>query len=261
MITWFGRFIGTVIGLFLLGPMGIVIGFVLGLQLDRYFHSAWKKGHWAAQNVFFNATFKVMGYLAKADGRVSEQEIQAARDTMQRMGLNEQQRLKAIELFNQGKNGDINLTAELYQLRQACHSQQALLRLFLEIQFQAALADGYLSAHKQEILQHICAQLGIAPIHFSGFGSREQRQQGSYQNSYRQSRAVRSNLDDAYAVLNMAKSATNAEIKKAYRKLMSQNHPDKLVAKGLPESMIKLATEKTQKIQAAYDQICTARGM
>lgn len=253
MITWFGRFVGMIIGFVLLGPVGIVIGFILGLQLDRYFHSSWKKGHWAAQSVFFNTTFKVMGYLAKADGRVSVQEIQAARYTMQRMGLNEQQRLKAIGLFNQGKNGQINLVNELSQLRQVCHRQQALLRMFLEIQFQAALADGYLSRDKQEILQQICIQLGIAPINFGGFNS----QQGTSQPS----RAVRSNLDDAYSLLNITKAATNAEVKKAYRRLMSQHHPDKLVAKGLPDAMIKLATEKTQRIKAAYDQICAARGM
>jgi len=258
MITWFGRFIGMLIGLFLLGPVGIVIGFICGLQLDRYLHSSWKKGHWAAQSVFFNTTFKVMGYLAKADGRVSEQEIQAARYTMQRMGLNESQRLKAIELFNQGKNGQINLAHELSQLKQVCHNQQALLRLFLEIQFQAALADGYLSPQKQSILQQICTQLGIASVNFGGFNS---QQQGSYQHSYRSAQAVRSNLDDAYNVLNISKAATNAEVKKAYRRLMSQNHPDKLVAKGLPDSMIKLATEKTQRIKAAYEQICAARGM
>lgn len=263
MITWFGRFICTFIGLALFGPIGLLIGFAIGYQLDRYFAALWQRGHWAAQNAFFNTTFKVMGYIAKADGRVSEQEIRAARQIMQRMGLDKNQRLRAIDLFNQGKEGRLNLTEELSRLRQVCHRQQPLLRMFLEIQFQAALADGYLSTAKQRILEQVCVQLGIAPLNFAGFGYQQhRRQQGQREQSYQDTaRPIRSQLDEAYAVLNIAKTASNAEVKKAYRKLMSQNHPDKLVSKGLPESMIKLATEKTQQIQKAYDQICAARGM
>lgn len=259
MTIWFGKIIGMILGLILFGPIGLIIGYVIGQQLDRYLQSTWQQGHWAAQNVFFNVTFKVMGYLAKADGRVSEREIQIARTIMQRMGLNEQQRLQAIELFNQGRDGNINLIQELSQLKQACHSQQVLLRMFLEIQFQAAMADGYLSLAKQQILQQLCMELGIAPMNFADFGY--QRQHYSHQRSQQQTFSTKSNLDKAYSLLNIAKTASNAEVKKAYRKLMSQNHPDKLVSKGLPDSMIKLATEKTQQIQAAYDQICAARGM
>ena len=59
----------------------------------------------------------------------------------------------------------------------------------------------------------------------------------------------------------ISEQASPAEIKKAYRKQMSQHHPDKLLAKGLPEEMIKIATEKTQNIKAAYDRICAAKGI
>ena len=259
---------GIILGFLLLGPAGIIIGFILGLLLDQYFHSVWNKGQGASNTCFFNATFKVMGYLAKADGRVSEQAIQAARDIMRQMKLSEQQCLKAIALFNQGKKGNINLAHDLSQLRRNCYSQPALLRLFLELQFQAALADGYIRAGKQAILQQICQQLGFAPINFADvgyhqhqYGHQHRHQQHSYQSSYQPTRSVRSMLDEAYAVLNIASTATNVEVKKAYRRLISQHHPDKLVAKGLSEAMLKVATEKTQRIQAAYDQICKGRGM
>ena len=75
------------------------------------------------------------------------------------------------------------------------------------------------------------------------------------------SRNTASSLDEAYQVLGVAKTASDAEVTKAYRRLMNQNHPDKLVAKGLPESMMKAAEEKTRSIRAAYETICAARGI
>ena len=72
-------------------------------------------------------------------------------------------------------------------------------------------------------------------------------------------RSVAGQLDDAYAALGVAASASDKEVKQAYRKLMSQHHPDKLAAQGVPEDMMKVATEKAQEIQAAYDLIKTAR--
>jgi DnaJ like chaperone protein len=68
-------------------------------------------------------------------------------------------------------------------------------------------------------------------------------------------------LEDAYAVLNVSADASDAEVKRAYRRLMSQHHPDKLVAKGLPEEMMKLATQKTHEIRQAYDRVKAARGL
>lgn len=261
-MLWIGKLIGSIIGLMMFKAVGLVIGFYIGHQFDRYMYNLLQrspKGAWATQTAFFNATFKVMGMVAKADGRVSEQEIRTARVIMQRMRLNEEQRLRAIELFTAGKDGNIQLSLELANLKRACHNQRPLLQMFLDIQFQAAFADGFFSASKQTILQQICRDLGFAMFDFTAFN--QQGRQQSQHRQYQQYSQARSGIDDAYSTLSIAKSATNAEVKKAYRKLMSQNHPDKLVSKGLPESMIKLATEKTQKIQAAYDQICTARGM
>jgi DnaJ like chaperone protein len=68
-------------------------------------------------------------------------------------------------------------------------------------------------------------------------------------------------VSQAYDVLGIDRTASDAEVKKAYRRLMNQHHPDKLIAKGLPEEMIRIATEKTQQIKQAYEQIKTDRGM
>ena len=82
---------------------------------------------------------------------------------------------------------------------------------------------------------------------------------GRYQ-SGAQVQPTEAQLSSAYALLNVAEDASDAEIKKAYRRLLSQHHPDKLVAKGLPEEMMKMAAEKTHQIRKAYEIIREQRG-
>jgi DnaJ like chaperone protein len=273
MNIW-GKLIGGFFGFLLAGPLGLILGVFIGHLFDKGLakNQAWTffstVNPTVAQQAFFDSTFLIMGHIAKLDGRVSEAEIQAARSIMQRLGLTEAMRQKAIDLFNQGKQATFDLEKTLQSLVQACHHNKILLKLFVEIQMQTALAEQPLSHAKQRVLQKICQYLGFAPLNFSFFEhifNFEQafRQQSSQQQDYYQESRSRHqlNLQDAYAILGVSEHATPAEIKKAYRKLMSQHHPDKLLAKGLPEEMIKIATEKTQNIKAAYERICAAKGI
>lgn len=275
MNIW-GKIIGGFFGFLLAGPFGLIIGIFIGHLFDRGLthHQGWSfsaANQSIAQQVFFDSTFLVMGHIAKLDGRVSEAEIQAARAIMNRLGLNEAMRQKAINMFNQGKLASFNLEETLQKLAQACQRNKVLLKLFVEIQMQTALAEHHLTPEKQKVLQKICQYLGFAPLNFSLFEhlfnfeqafrqqSGYQQQQGGYYHSSHSRHQL--HLKDAYAILGVSETATPAEIKKAYRKQMSQHHPDKLLAKGLPEEMIKIATEKTQNIKAAYERICAAKGM
>jgi DnaJ like chaperone protein len=275
MNIW-GKIIGGFFGFLLAGPLGLLLGVFIGHLFDRGLsnNQGWAfstVNPSAAQQAFFDSTFLVMGHIAKLDGRVSEAEIQAARAIMHRLGLTETMRHKAIDLFNRGKLTSFDLEKTLKHLVQTCHRNKVLLKLFVEIQMQTALAEQPISRAKQKVLQKICQYLGFAPLNFSFFehlfnfeqafrqqSSQYQQEKGQYQ-SPRPRHPL--NLQDAYAILGIANTATPAEIKKAYRKLMSQHHPDKLLAKGLPEEMIKIATEKTQNIKAAYDHICEAKGI
>lgn len=270
MITWWGKIIGAFCGFLLAGPLGLLLGAFIGHGFDRGLHrqrySFTGADQTQAQQAFFKATFLVMGHIAKLDGRVSEAEIQAARDTMARMGLDEQHKQQAIEFFQQGKQPDFNLTQALADLMQTSRHNRVLLQLFIELQLQAAMAGGSLSQAKQRALQAICQQIGVAPLNFMFFEdlfqfNRNYRQgyQQSYQQQYRAPQRAQLRLEDAYALLGVPASATDADVKRAYRRLMSQHHPDKLIAKGLPEEMLKVATEKTQNIKAAYERICEAR--
>lgn len=268
-MNWTGKILGMVIGFLLGGPIGLVIGLFLGHLVDqgllrKLFNSVTysRTNQSRVQGVFFNTTFMMMGYVAKSDGRVSENEIRAARNVMNNMGLNDSMKREAIRLFTEGKQPHFNPRAAIAQLKQVCLFQPNLLRMFVEIQVQMAYADGRtISDRKRQVLESMCHQLGVTGFNFSQFEQRYRAEQ-SYQR-YRQAprQDPKQYINDAYEVLGIKSSASDAEVKKAYRRLMSQHHPDKLMSKGLPPEMIKMATQKTQQIKSAYEQIRKARAI
>ncbi|MCD6046590.1 MAG: djlA [Gammaproteobacteria bacterium] len=270
-----GKFICGLIGLMLAGPFGLIIGIMIGHFFDRGLAQHLRAGgafgtqNTEAQQAFFKATFQVMGYIAKSDGVVTQEEIEQARLIMRQLNLNESQKQAAIEAFNEGKQADFNLDAAVNKLINKCRGQRLLLQLFLEFQIRAATIHGQLDAGKERIITRLSEQLGFLKQNTFNFEQffrsfNEYAQQGGHQGFHGQGGNPFKNqmsLDSAYQTLEITSAASDEEIKKAYRKLISQNHPDKLVSKGLPPEMIKLATEKTQQIQLAYERICAARGI
>lgn len=258
-MSWWGKLVGGGLGFALGGPIGAMIGAMMGHQFDQ--SAASQRGQFGAdpgsqeriQAAFFTATFSVMGHIAKADGRVSPQEIQLAKQMMAEMHLNREQQEAAVKLFNQGKQADFALDEVLEQFRIECHRKTTLMQVFIEIQIQAAYADGTKHPAEERILRHICSVLGYSPDLLSQLESLIFTQQRGYQQTARA--PSESDLANAYRILGVDSSAPDAEVKKAYRRLMNQHHPDKLVSKGLPEEMIKVATNKTKEIQKAYDLI------
>ena len=269
-MSWWGKAVGGAIGMMIGGPLGALLGVALGHQFDHGIGGVLSDGDLDAaemeqiQAAFFTATFSVMGHLARADGRVSEDEIDMAQRVMREMRLDNEQRKVAIRLFNEGKQPGFALDAALRQFRQVAHRRSNLLQMFLEIQTYAAYADGLLHPAEEQMLQHIFRMLGFSHFEFEAIAGRVQAEMtlGNRQTGSRHppTRPTPLTDRDAYALLGVDPAADKGQIKKAYRRLMNQHHPDKLVAKGLPEEMLALATEKTRKIRAAYDHLMARRG-
>jgi len=269
-MSWWGKVIGGAFGFMLGGPLGALLGATLGHGFDKGLSGveqlggpqSWGEGDQErVQAAFFTATFSVMGHVAKADGRVTEDEIDLARRTMEKMQLDEEQKRAAIGLFNTGKEDGFPLVDVLEQLRKECHRRVNLIQMFLEIQITTALADGELHPSEQQVLISVAEHLGISRGQFERLLAMVIAQQRFSRREWGAAKAPasRESLSEAYQLLGETKASSDAEIKKAYRRLMSQHHPDKLVSKGLPEEMMKIATEKTQEIKAAYELVRRSR--
>lgn len=266
-----GKIAGGIIGYTTGGFTGLLIGLFLGHQFDRhlplwamkFLSKVLVKHHLEVQKIFFEATFSVMGCIAKADGRVSEQEILLARQVMERMQLPPEAQREAIRFFTEGKSPGFNLDAMLERFKRATLRRRDLVQIFLELQLGAAYADGELQAVERDLLLKIFTTLGFTVAEFERLETMiraeiHNRQQGAAGAAAGRTRGM--SLTDAYAILNVSESASDTEVKKAYRVLTSQHHPDKLAAKGLPPEMMKLAEEKTHEIRTAYERIREVRG-
>ena len=256
-MAWWGTVLGGTLGYMFGGPLGAILGAAVGSNFSRGVQlndaqPGFRRGQQErVQAAFFTATFSVMGHVAKADGKVTADEISAARSIMDQMQLGKEQREAAIGLFTEGKKDDFPLHDVLLQFRLECHRRRNLLQMFLEIQIATAMADGHMHPNEKSLIMTIGEHLG--------FDRADIEKLFRFTNSSQAYTSDHHTLSGAYKILGVDKNASDAEVKKAYRRLMSQHHPDKLIAKGLPEEMIKLATEKTQKIKAAYEQIKKSR--
>jgi len=260
-MSWWGKALGGAFGFMVGGPLGALMGIAFGHSFDRGMGKLegadWGEDQERIQAAFFTATFSVMGYIAKSDGRVSQDEIRLAEAVMDRLGLNSEMRASARKLFSEGKSADFPIDEVMRQFRSETHRRTTLIQMFLEIQLQAAYADGVMHPAEKEALRSICGHLGIPAAQLDRL---EEMLRAGFGRAGYDAAATETSLQDAYHLLGVDESANDADLKKTYRRLMSQHHPDKLVAKGLPEQMIKDATEKTQQIKAAYDLIRKSRG-
>ena len=261
-MDWTGKLIGALLGFALTKrPTGVLLGLIVGHLYDVWVARRGVGPRVDAATVrttFFRAAFTVMGHVAKSDGRVSEQDISAARRIFRQFNLGEADTRAAMQFFTEGKQPGFDPGALLAELAAACRGRPGVLRMFLEIQMRAALmADGLQGATRAALLR-VASAVGIGAIEFAHLEAflRFQAQAGP-----RAARGGTSSLEEAYEVLGVPSTASDAEVKRAYRKLMSENHPDKMVARGLPESMLEVAKQKTQAIQAAWERVREARGM
>ena len=256
-----GKILGTIFG-FMFGRIpGAILGFIVGHMFDKGYSQDFNQmggfsGFFTSQDdfkkqaIFFHALFSVMGHIAKADGKVSDVEIKMASALMDQMGLEGDTRKEAQQAFREGKEADFALKDIIVELKESCHGRRDILQVFLEILIQAAYVDGKLDKAEQKVLETAALHLGfkqnellyLLSVYEAEIRFRQRGGQRNGQSSHRAHQGSQStystqqSLNDAYQILGVSESDDDKAVKKAYRKLMSEHHPDKLVSKGLTET-------------------------
>ncbi|UJP06538.1 MAG: co-chaperone DjlA [Nitrosomonas sp.] len=237
------------------GILGIFLGYFVGSIIDRIRmvgsgglnpFSAVRR-----QTAFLETTFILMGRLAKADGRVSETEVAHVEQFMQKLGMSGDQRLRAIALFKQGTAIDYDIHPQLGEFLSTCGYSSNLKQMLLVYLIIMGLSDGHLNDAEKALLLTVAGRLGYSAAEFDQLLSMVMNQM-HFSGGHASSASA---LEDAYKALGVDESNSDQEIKRAYRRLMSQYHPDKLMGQGVPEEMIAVATEQAQEVQTAYDLI------
>ena len=253
------RLLGALLGYYLFGFFGALLGFFLGGMVDRM--NAYGVGgvnplsSGNRQTVFLETVFILMGKLAKADGHISKDEIAYVEQFMQKLGMSALHRQQAIALFKQGSEIGYDIAPSIGRFLSVCGHTHSLKQMLLVYLIVMALSDGSIDASEEQLLFEIARQLGYSRSEFQnilGMVLNQSHFAGGQPHSA-------STLDDAYKALGVGKESTDQEVKKAYRKLISQYHPDKLIGQGLPEDMIAVATKQAQEVQIAYDLIMKSR--
>lgn len=270
MNNW-GKFIGAIIGFLMYDAMGAVVGFLVGLILEKMLFRLQRPSFTRlteheleqARADFFTDVFSVMGFIVSlASQRHGELSSIAVR-VMDRLGLPEQRRQACMTAFEEGQAQDFALYNTVTRFNRMHADQPRLLEMFVELQLYAAYTKGKLTQEERDTLLGVCYQLDFSQSDF-------ERMENLVKAELRDNRANKKGLFglrkdvaliDAYAVLNTSPQATDAEIKQAYRRLTSQHHPDKMIARGMPEEMMRVAEQKTREIRDAYERIKQVRNL
>jgi DnaJ like chaperone protein len=237
MSIW-GKVLGGAAGFAIGGPLGAILGTAAGHAVDKMRDSTREGGEDATtRRLAFTIGVIVLGAkMAKADGVVRRVEIGAFKevfhippDEMQNVG----------RLFNQARRDAAGFEPYARQIGRLFHDNPAVLEELLDGLFHIARADGEVAAAELDFLHQVAAIFGFD------------------EDDWARIRAGNMAPDNAdpFVILGVERKASDAEIKSAHRKLVVENHPDKLVAQGMPQEFIDLANEKLATINAAYDRI------
>ncbi|UCF94088.1 MAG: co-chaperone DjlA [Desulfobacterales bacterium] len=248
---WLGKVIGGTIGFALGGPLGAVAGAVFGHafdrgnQLDDGREQVLLSAGETTQFTFFVAAFSMLAKIAKADGRISQDEVASIEHFMRHdLNLSPESRQAAINIFHAAVDSPEtfdNFAAQFYgQFRSHPH----ILEFMIDILIRVALADGHLSPNEDELIRTAVRLFHLSPEQYEKIKSQ-------YSPSF----------DKYYAVLGCNPNDSDEQIKRQYRRMVQDFHPDKIASKGLPEEFNQFAHEKFREIQEAYEMIKKERGL
>lgn len=262
---YWGKIIGTVAGLATLKPLFVALGLLLGHQFDRGFADRYSDFERQGTDIgrlsesFIRALFLTMGHLAKADGRVSEHEIRAARRIMHRLELSPAQVRKAIAWFDDGKRPGFPLLQTVREARRSAARNTAQRTIFVRLLLEVVLAKEALKKEERALIWSICSEFDIGRVEFAQLEAMIRAQKGFQRSPAGDADAAR--VRGAYDVLGMSPDASNEEIKKAYRRLMSSNHPDKISGSNPDAAVLAEAERRTREVRGAYEMLKARRSI
>lgn len=252
MKRWIGKVAGGLFGFALTRhPIGIAVGAAIG--------HAWDEG-WLSNLVPFMEPregslvaplFGLAGVVAKADGSVSEAEVAATEKLMARMDLSKRDRGRAVGEFERGRRGEVDPHLAGRELRAFCGYRGELKVMLLDVLADVGLADGSLAPEARAVLQRAARSLDVAEDTLEWLLLRKTGRGAGGD----------AGVADPYAVLGITPQATDAQVRRAYRRLIAEHHPDKQTARGAAPEVVKLSEQRAREIIAAYEQLKAMRGI
>lgn len=262
---YWGKIIGTLAGAATLKPWFALLGLILGHQFDRGFAARYERFEQAGASIgrlpeeYLRPLFQAMGHLCKVDGRVSEDEIRAARRVMHRLGLGPALVRKAIHWFDEGKPARFPLQQTVRHLRRVAARRPEQRQLFVRLLLEVVLAKPRMHQKERALIWMICTEFDIGRVELAQVEAMIRAQRGFKQSPA--GNADQKRLRNAYATLGIDASATNEEVKKAYRRAMNKNHPDKLASSNPDDAAIASAEKRTRDVRAAYEMLKSRRSI
>lgn len=264
-MSYVGKIIGGLLGLATGRLWMVIIGIFLGHQFDRGFAARYARfqtqgeGALALPEGFARVLFGAMGHLAKVDGQVTEDEIRATRALMHRLNMGPGQIRSAIGWFNDGKQSSYSLHANLRELRARYARRPELRSLFVRLLMEVSLSKQRMQQVERNLLWSVCKELDISRVELAQIEAMLRAQRGFRRSP--EGGADTLKVRRAYQTLGVGQEATNAEVKKAYRRLMNKHHPDKLAGSDPEPAVLDEAKRMTREVRAAYDLLKTRRAI
>ena len=246
-MSFWGKVVGGAAGFAMGGPLGALIGAVMGHAVDRFNESgdatAMPVDRVQREQAFAIAVIVLGAKMAKADGQVTRDEIAAFRRVFT---VPESDVGRVARIFDEAKKDARGFEPYARQIAALFQGRPAVLEELLNALLEIAYADGAVGEAERRFLSEVAQIFGLDPSVLDRLFAVRGIDIGA--------------AGSPYAVLGVSADAPLDEVKTAYRRLAREHHPDRLVAEGLPEEMIQIATRKIAGINEAYDRVLRLRG-
>lgn len=217
---------------------------------------------------FFQTVFRLLGYIASCDGGINGKEIRRTKTFMEKLQLTPECRTEARELFEVGTKPGFDFHETLNEFKNTARRNPEIVEILLVYLLSMATTDGPLKPEEMRVVREVAGELGFSSLVFDhllkmvtaqdsfAHADKQKNKEKQQENTGKKSEpGFDESFAAALAVLGVGQAASDSDITKAYRKLVNQYHPDKLVDKGFPPEMIQAATERFRAIRAAYEYL------